>query len=195
MQGFNNYGPYGNFGNNGIRGGVNTGVVGGVNNGLNNTGWNTAGFNAGGGYQTNGFNPVPPQADNRVFVTGRAGADAYQLPPGVNMQILWDDDNDRFYVKGYDESGRPRILMDKDYSDHVEPETPAVDIDMSRYATKDDINVMITEAINNAVKEVAKKTKAPDMKNYVTREYFDEQLAGLSVGSGGRVVRADESDA
>ena len=195
MQGFNNYGPYGNFGSNGIRGGVNTGVVGGVNNGLNNTGWNTAGFNAGGGYQTNGFNPVPPQADNRVFVTGRAGADAYQLPPGVNMQILWDDDNDRFYVKGYDESGRPRILMDKDYFDHVEPETPAADIDMSRYATKDDINAMITEAINNAVKEVAKKTKAPDMKNYVTREYFDEQLAGLSVGSGGRVVRADESDA
>ena len=195
MQGFNNYGPYGNFGNNGIRGGVNAGVVGGVNNGLNNTGWNTAGFNAGGGYQTNGFNPVPPQADNRVFVTGRAGADAYQLPPGVNMQILWDDDNDRFYVKGYDESGRPRILMDKDYFDHVEPETPAADIDMSRYATKDDINAMITEAINNAVKEVAKKTKAPDMKNYVTREYFDEQLAGLSVGSGGRVVRADESDA
>lgn len=195
MQGFNNYGPYGNFGNNGIRGGVNTGVVGNVNNGLNNTGWNTAGFNAGGGYQTNGFNPVPPQADNRVFVTGRAGADAYQLPPGVNMQILWDDDNDRFYVKGYDESGRPRILMDKDYFDHVEPETPAADIDMSRYATKDDINAMITEAINNAVKEVAKKTKAPDMKNYVTREYFDEQLAGLSVGSGGRVVRADESDA
>ena len=195
MQGFNNYGPYGNFGNNGIRGGVNTGVVGNVNNGLNNTGWNTAGFNAGGGYQTNGFNPVPPQADNRVFVTGRAGADAYQLPPGVNMQILWDDDNDRFYVKGYDESGRPRILMDKDYFDHVEPETPAADIDMSRYATKDDINAMITEAINNAVKEVAKKTKAPDMKNYVTREDFDEQLAGLSVGSGGRVVRADESDA
>ena len=195
MQGFNNYGSYGNFGNNGIRGGVNTGVVGGVNNGLNNTGWNTAGFNAGGGYQTNGFNPVPPQADNRVFVTGRAGADAYQLPPGVNMQILWDDDNDRFYVKGYDESGRPRILMDKDYFDHVEPETPVPDIDMSRYATKDDINAMITEAINNAVKEVAKKTKAPDMKNYVTREYFDEQLAGLSVGSGGRVVRADESDA
>lgn len=195
MQGFNNYGPYGNFGNNGIRGGVNTGVVGNVNNGLNNTGWNTAGFNAGGGYQTNGFNPVPPQADNRVFVTGRAGADAYQLPHGVNMQILWDDDNDRFYVKGYDESGRPRILMDKDYFDHVEPETPVPDIDMSRYATKDDINAMITEAINNAVKEIAKKTKAPDMKNYVTREYFDEQLAGLSVGSGGRVVRADESDA
>ena len=197
MQGFNNYGPYGNYGNaNGIRGGLNTGVVGNINSGINNAGWNAAGFNtAGGGYQTNGYNPMPPQAENRVFVTGRAGADAYQLPTGVNMQILWDDANDRFYVKGYDESGRPRVIADNDFQPHVEPEVTSHDIDMSRYVTKDDINTMITEAINNAVKEATKKTKTPDMKNYITREYFDEQLAGLSVGSGGRVVRADESDA
>ena len=43
MQGFNNYGPYGNFGNaNGMRGGVNPGVVGAMNNGANNAGWNAA---------------------------------------------------------------------------------------------------------------------------------------------------------
>ena len=196
MQGFNNYNPYGNYGNtNGIRGGVNTGVVGNMNNGVNNTGWNAAGFNAGGGFQQNGFNPMPPQADNRVFVTGRAGADAYQLPPGVNMQILWDDSVDRFYVKGYDENGRPRVIADNDFQTHVEPEVATPDIDMSRYATKDDINAMITEAINNAVKEAAKKAKAPNLSNYVTQEALDAALAGLCVGSGGRVVRADESDA
>ena len=195
MQGFNNYNPYGNYGNvNSVRGGVNP-VVGGANIAANNVGWNAAGFNAGGGFQQNGFNPMPPQADNRVFVTGRAGADAYQLPPGVNMQILWDDSVDRFYVKGYDENGRPRVIADNDFQTHVEPEVAAPDLDMSRYATKDDINAMITEAINNAVKEATKKTKAPDMKNYITREYLDQQLAGLCVGSGGKVVRADESDA
>jgi hypothetical protein len=134
---------------------------------------------------------MPPQADNRVFVTGRAGADAYQLPPGVNMQILWDDDNDRFYVKGYDESGRPRILADNDFQPHVEPEVQLPNIDMSQYATKDDINAMITEAI----KEATKKTKTPNLSNYVTLEAFNEALDGLSVGSGGRVVRANESDA
>lgn len=196
MQGFNNYNPYGNYGNtNGIRGGVNPGVVGNMSNGVNNAGWNAAGFNAGGGYQPNGFNPMPPQADNRVFVTGRAGADAYQLPPGVNMQILWDDSVDRFYVKGYDENGRPRVIADNDFQTHVEPEVATPDIDMSRYVTKDDINAMITEAINNAVKEAVKKTKAPNLSNYVTQEVFDATLAGLCVGSGGRVVRADESDA
>jgi len=193
MQGFNNFGPYGNFGNtNGIRSGINTGVVGNINNGVNNAGWNAAGFNAaGGGYQQNGFNPMPPQADGRIFVTGRAGADAYQLPPGINMQILWDDDNDRFYVKGYDESGRPRVIADNDFQPHVEPEVVPQDIDMSKYATREDINSMITEAI----KEAVKKTKTPNLSNYITKEYFDEQLAGLCVGSGGRVVRADEPDA
>ena len=195
MQGFNNYNPYGNYGNvNSVRGGVNP-VVGGANIAANNAGWNAAGFNAGGGFQQNGFNPMPPQADNRVFVTGRAGADAYQLPPGVNMQILWDDSVDRFYVKGYDENGRPRVIADNDFQTHVEPEVATPDIDMSRYATKDDINAMITEAINSAVKEAAKKAKAPNLSNYVTQEALDAALAGLCVGSGGRVVRADESDA
>ncbi len=75
----------------------------------------------------------PVQPDERIFVTGRAGADAHQLPPGVNMQILWDNDEDRFYIKGYDNNGRPRVLADNDFQPHVEEEHGRADIDMSAY--------------------------------------------------------------
>lgn len=133
----------------------------------------------------------PQQTDYREFVHGRAGADAYQLKPGVNMQILWDDEVDRFYVKGYDNSGRPRVLADNDFFPHVEPEPQAANIDLSNYATKDDIRQMITEAFQQQIPQM----KAPDMSNYVTVQQFNQELGNLSVGNGGRIVRNNESNA
>lgn len=150
-------------------------------------------------YQANNYNqPQGPQmqqvpqmqqsqaqADDRVFVAGRLGADAYQLQPGVNVQVLWDDDTDRFYIKGYDEKGRPRVLGDFDFQPHVESDSLQVGPDMSQYATKDDIKNMISEAL--------KKNK--NNGNYVTMDFFNKTLSGLCVGNGGKVVRSDESDA
>lgn len=181
MQGYNNnFG--GNFGNtNGLR---NNSVIGGIN-GINNTGWNTIGY-SGGGYQNNGYNTMPQQTDNRVYVNGRAGAEAYPLPQGVNLQVLWDTDAKRFYIKGYDNNGMPRILEDNDYKSHVEPENQSKKVDMSRYATKDDIKNMIADAF--------KKYKAPNMNGYVTVDEFNRGLSELCVGSGGKVVRAGETN-
>lgn len=117
-----------------------------------------------------GYTPAPQQSsDGRVYVNGRAGADAYPLPMGVNYMILWDTEAHRFYEKGYDNNGIPRVLADNDYMPHSEPE-PAVqqNFDMSAYATKEDIQKM--------------------------RSDFDRILSELAVGNGGRIVRINESN-
>ncbi len=107
--------------------------------------------------------PSYPATQTMVYVKGIEGANAYQMPPGVTEQILWDTDEDIFYVKKLDQMGRPRIVAVKDYFDHVEPEkTEPVEkpeIDLSKYVTKDDLNKIIQE---------------------------------LTVGLGGRIVRNNE---
>lgn len=121
--------------------------------------------------------------DYREFVHGRAGAEAYQLKPGTTMQVLWDDETDRFYVKGYDNNGRPRVLADNDFIPHVEPEVQQqTQIDTSMYATKNDIQQMINDALSN-------------MNGYVTQNQLNQALSELAVGSGGRIVRSNEHDA
>ena len=179
MQGYNNYGNFGNT--NGLR---NNGAIGNMN-GINNTGWNTIGY-SGGGYQLNGYNTMPQQTDNRVYVNGRAGAEAHPLPQGMNMQILWDTDAKRFYIKGYDNNGVPRILEDNDYNPHVEPDVPKQKVDMSRYATKDDIKSMIGDAF--------KRYRTQGLEGYVTVDELDKRLSKLCVGSGGKVVTESDSN-
>ena len=112
-----------------------------------------------------GLNTYPRvQAVQTMFyVNGIEGVNAFQLPPGVTEQVLWDADKDTFYVKKIDQMGRPRVVAVKDYFDHVEPEkTEPVthpEIDMSQYVTKSDLNKVIQE---------------------------------LTVGLGGRIVRNNE---
>lgn len=118
-----------------------------------------------------------------IYVHGRAGAEAFQLSPGVVRQILWDDETDRFYVKALDEMGRPRIVADKDFTDHVEPIAPqaseASSIDFSVYPTKRDLEEFLSKF---------------DVSNYLTKADFDKALGQLSLGVGGRIVR-NESNA
>lgn len=123
------------------------------------------------------------------YVHGKAGADVYQLPPGVNAAILWDNENDRYYIKKYDDNGIPRVVADNDFTPHVEPEPQmAANIDLSAYATKDDIKAMIADAFNNI-------NIQPNLTGYVTVQQFDQALNNLSVGNGGRIVRNNESNA
>ena len=163
MPAYNNYNAYGG-----------QGVVNPRINNWNN-GWN-------------GYNPIPQQSsDGRVYVNGRAGADAYPLPNGINLMILWDTESCRFFVKGYDNNGMPRVLEDNDFAPHIEPESAQQpSVDMSAYATKEDIKAMISQAIGNISR--------PNMSSYVTQKEFDKVLSELSVGNGGRIVRVNESN-
>ena len=58
----------------------------------------------------------PRSSDGRVYVNGRAGADAYPLPMGVNFIVLWDTESHRFFVKGYDNNGIPRVRQNDERS-------------------------------------------------------------------------------
>lgn len=190
MQNFNNYGNPSGLGSMNINRNYMSGNGSNVNPGnINNAGWNNGWMYQANGYNQ-GFNPTPVQNDGRIYVTGRMGADAYQLPPGVTEQILWDDDSPRFYIKGYDEKGRPRVLEDNDYQPHVGSDTTQNGVDMSMYATKDDIKTIVSDTF--------KKIKMPNMNGYVTiddlKKAFDEFLSELCVGSGGKVIRSGESD-
>ena len=176
MQGYDNLRPRPGYFENNSGNGNNFGNAYG-NNGYGNNGYGNPNFQ----------NPQPG-FDERVYVTGRAGADAYQLPRGVNRQVLWDNDDDRFYIKGYDNNGRQRVLGDFDFQEHVEPEPVNYsNIDLTPYATKDDIKKMIGEALSNAY--------STNLAGYVTKDYLDHALSELSVGNGGRVVRNNESNA
>lgn len=189
---FNNYSNYGNYGAyqspampNNVRPTVP------ANNGT--YAYNT-GFN--GNYMNNGYqpnpNPTPVQDDRWIFsdyVSGRAGADAYQMPTGVNKVLLFDNDTNRMYIKGYDNNGRPRVLEDNDFQPHVDPEpqvSSAPPIDLSSYATKDDMQRMINIAVSKANQP---KANQPDLTKYVTQDDLTKVISELSVGNGGRIVR------
>lgn len=199
--------------------GFNTSYNGGINNGLNN-GLNnnvTNAYNSGYGYgnnfgtmnNQNGTFGLSPDEIVRYFkqgylvwsdyVHGKAAADIYRLPPGVNSGILWDDENNRYFVKKYDDNGIPRVMVDNDFIPHVEPEPQSTaNIDLSNYATKDDIQKIVSEAFaaNMAsYQQQIQQMGAPDMSNYVTMQQFNQGLNSLSVGNGGRIVRNDESNA
>lgn len=155
MPGYNNYNAYGGAGV------TNPRVI--PNQGVSFNGWN--GNSGWGGY------PQGPQQsqDGKVYVNGRAGADAFQLPTGVNYMVLWDTESKRFFEKGYDNNGMPRVLADNDFSPHIEPENMSQSsVDLSHYATKEDIQKM--------------------------RQDFDSILSQLAVGNGGRIVRMNESN-
>ena len=169
MPGYNNYNGYG------VQNVVNPRLNNPVQVATWNTGWN-------------GYSQIPQQSpDGRVYVNGRAGADAYPIPNGMNFIVLWDTESKRFFVKGYDNNGMPRVLEDNDYGPHADPE-PAVQqsVDLSAYATKDDIKQMIAQAFSNAT--------IPSMVGYVTKDEMNKAFSELTLGNGGRIVRANESN-
>ena len=88
------------------------------------------------------------QSPSNVFqyVHGIEGAYAFTMPVGVDKMLLWDDTENRFYVKGYDEMGKPKILADNDFQPHVD-KVQAKDekMDGSSYVTFDYLNKVLAE--------------------------------------------------
>ena len=126
--------------------------------------------------QPRGYFNYEPQ-----YVTGIEGANAFQLPPGVTQMILWDTENDSFYIKKLDEIGRPKVVAWKDYTDHVETKQPEVvaqnNIDFSVYPTKKDLEDMLNKF---------------DTSRYLTKEDLNKVIDELFVGERGKVVRNSE---
>lgn len=89
--------------------------------------------------QTNGSNGLP-------YVHGIEGAHAFPMPQSVNRIILWDDTVDSFYIKGYDDMGKPKVLAWNDFSPHVEEKTePTEPENPSEYVTKEYFDKVLRE--------------------------------------------------
>lgn len=93
-----------------------------------------------------------PQVSNHAtanvfqYVHGLEGAYAFTMPAGVEKMLLWDDTENRFYVKGYDEMGKPKILADNDFQPHVDKKPVKEDKqDGSSYVTYDYLNKVLAE--------------------------------------------------
>ena len=143
-----------------------------IPNNYANAAWGN-GFDA-----ANSYAPQTTPSDMRIFVNGRAGAEAFQMPAGVHVIPLFDATGGRLFVKGYDNNGFLRIMEDYDLVPHVEPEPP-------QYATKDDIRKMIEEALANV--------SGPNMKNYVTRNEMNKELSRIASGDSRRGSRPDDT--
>lgn len=83
---------------------------------------------------------------NMIWVSGEAGAKAYQVAPNTTVQ-LWDSEAKKIYLKSADASGMPSI---KTLVYEIEESTPVNAPDSPRidFATKDDI-LSIQEQIND----------------------------------------------
>ena len=108
---------------------------------------------------------VPPGPNGLRYVHGIEGAYAYSMPPGENQVILWDDTEDSFYVKGYDNMGKPKVLAWNDFRPHVENKKPQ------------------------------QQQRQVDMSQYLTKKDLDKIISQLTIGEQGRIVRVNEHDA
>jgi len=82
------------------------------------------------------------------WVDGEVGAKVFSQPIGWPAEIpivLWDNSAKRIYIKSWNQMGMPNPIQELDY-EIKERTNPALlpnnisGIDMSRYATKDDID-------------------------------------------------------
>lgn len=126
-----------------------------INGPTNNNAWGN-GYDAVGQYSQTVPQPQPQMpmqpmmnADTRVFVNGRAGADSYPMPQGVNTQALFDRNEPRLYIKAYDNNGYPSIVEDYDLVKHVEPEPP-------QYVTKDELRAILEEMLGDRTERAAR---------------------------------------
>lgn len=156
----------------------------GQNNNFSNNAWGN-GYDAG----NTAWGPTMPQpgqnvqqrpmsTDTRIFVNGRAGAEAFSMPQGVHTIELWDSNGGRIYVKSYDNNGFPRVTEDYDLVKHVEPDPP-------EYATKEDIRAMIEEFFSGH--------SIPNMNNYVTRSEMNKEISRVASGGNRKGTRNDDA--
>ena len=110
---------------------------------------------------TTSINPV--QSSSIVWVQGEAGAKAYPVAAG-NSMLLMDSENEQFYIKSTDISGMPMPLRVFSYKETVanKEKAPAtIDLDMSMYITRDEL-----ESRLNALKmPLNKKSKKEELEN------------------------------
>lgn len=98
----------------------------------------------------NPFNPynqpayIPEHRQEIPFVQGIEAAKAYQVAAGSKV-ILFDSEDQRFYVKQTDANGVPQPMLIFDYVQHKDPEPKKEEVDFSQFVTKEDLEKIIAD--------------------------------------------------
>lgn len=119
------------------------------------------------GYSIPQQQAMPPVPNGLNYVHGIEGAHAFPMPAGVNQIILWDDTDDYFYIKGYDNMGKPKVLAWNEFKPHIE----------------------------NKKQQSQQQVRQPDMSQYITKKDLEKIIGQLTIGEQGRIVRMNEHDA
>lgn len=95
------------------------------------------------------------------WVQGIEGAKGYRLPENSNA-ILLDSENERFYIKSTDNIGMATLRI----FDYVEVTnnantTPAQQVDMSQYVTRDELEALLKEVKANAKSTISTNERKP----------------------------------
>lgn len=103
---------------------------------------------------------IPQQTQRSIhgfdWVIGSQGANAYVVPAGKTY-VLFDatPDSDHFYLKSSDATGKPFPAIMFDYCPHTDDKPERPEVDMSGFATKEDINELKAGLLTiESVKEV-----------------------------------------
>ena len=108
------------------------------------------------------YQPVQPQQNGIIWVSGEAGAKAYMVAPNNTVQ-LWDSESQTIYLKSADASGMPSFKV-LDYTIRDSAKTAAnspvltSQDNLSSYATKDEIKAVFDQ-LSALKKKVDKLTK------------------------------------
>ena len=86
---------------------------------------------------------TPQTNSNMIWVQGESGAKAFPVGPGSN-QVLFDSENQIFYIKSVDQSGMPQPLRIFNYSECNEADIHN-NIDLSNYITRDEFDALKQE--------------------------------------------------
>ena len=81
-------------------------------------------------------------SSNLIWVQGESGAKAYPVAPATS-QVLFDSENQLFYIKSADQSGMPQPLRIFNYSECNESDIRTPDIDTSIFVTKDELSDVV----------------------------------------------------
>lgn len=87
------------------------------------------------------------------WVQGIEGAKAWQLPPNSNTILLDSDCNDRFYIKISDNVGMCTLRVFNYTEITNAPTSSSVDIDMSQYVRRDEVEQLIKSMIGGQSNE------------------------------------------
>lgn len=107
---------------------------------------------------------IQPQQNGIVWVQGIEGAKAHPVAAGQAV-LLMDSDANCLYIKSADNAGMPSLRI-FDYKERTEASNKPEIVDMSAFATQDDLSYYATkDDLKKAISDLKKDDKKKKVKD------------------------------